>query len=103
MDNFKVALWSFNFSFIFIIRVSRTTAEFHNIWIVQSATEVFGMLLDTQYFLRHSFATTCVQYVRPDIVDTWMGDSSERLVGRVYTHFPDKFMTNQMDLVQFEF
>ena len=57
----------------------------------------------TQYFLRHTFATTCVQYVRPDIVDTWMGDSSERLVGRVYTHFPDKFMTNQMDLVQFEF
>ena len=37
------------------------------------------------------------------IVDTWMGDSSERLVGRVYTHFPDKFMTSQMDLVQFEF
>ena len=57
----------------------------------------------TQYFLRHTFATTCVQYVRPDIVDTWMGDSSERLVGRVYTHFPDKFMTNQMDLVQFEY
>ena len=57
----------------------------------------------TQYFLRHTFATTCSQYVRPDIVDTWMGDSSERLVGRVYTHFPDKFMTAQMDLVQFEF
>ena len=57
----------------------------------------------TQYYLRHTYATTCVQYVRPDIVDTWMGDSSERLVGRVYTHFPDKFMTNQMDLVQFEF
>lgn len=57
----------------------------------------------TQYFLRHTFATTCLQYVRPDIVDTWMGDSSERLVGRVYTHFPDKFMRDQMDLVQFEF
>ena len=57
----------------------------------------------TQYFLRHTFAITCVQYVRPDIIDTWMGDSSERLVGRVYTHFPDKFMINQMDLVQFEF
>ena len=57
----------------------------------------------TQYYLRHTFATTCTQYVRPDIVDTWMGDSSERLVGRVYTHFPDKFMSNQMDLVKFEF
>ena len=57
----------------------------------------------TQYFLRHTFATTCVQYVRPDIVDTWMGDSSERLVGRVYTHFPDKFMSNQMDVCSLNF
>ena len=57
----------------------------------------------TQYFLRHTFATTCTQYVRPDIVDTWMGDSSERLVGRVYTHFPDKFMIDQMDMVRFAF
>lgn len=56
----------------------------------------------TQYFLRHTFATTCQQYVRPDIVDIWMGDSSERLVGRVYTHFPDKFMKEQMDKVKFE-
>ena len=56
----------------------------------------------TQYFLRHTFATVCQQYVRPDIVDIWMGDSSERLVGRVYTHFPDKFMIEQMQNVVFE-
>ena len=56
----------------------------------------------TQYFLRHTFATVCQQYVRPDIVDIWMGDSSERLVGRVYTHFPDKFMTQQMQNVVFD-
>ena len=56
----------------------------------------------TQYYLRHTFATTCQQYVRPDIVDIWMGDSSERLVGRVYTHFPDSFMQEQMKLVRFE-
>ncbi len=49
------------------------------------------------------YATTCVQYVRPDIVDTWMGDSPQRLVGKVYTHSPDEFMYEQMDLVQFEF
>ena len=55
----------------------------------------------TQYFLRHTFATVCQQYVRPDIVDIWMGDSSERLVGRVYTHFPDAFMKEQMDKVEF--
>ena len=55
----------------------------------------------TQYFLRHTFATICQQYVRPDIVDIWMGDSSERLVGRVYTHFPDKFMIEQMQNVVF--
>lgn len=56
----------------------------------------------TQYFLRHTFATVCQQYVRPDIVDIWMGDSSERLVGRVYTHFPDKFMIEQMQNVIFD-
>ncbi len=56
----------------------------------------------TQYFLRHTFATICQQYVRPDIVDIWMGDSSERLVGRVYTHFSDKFMTEQMNNVFFD-
>ena len=57
----------------------------------------------SQYYLRHTFATVCQQYVRPDIVDIWMGDSSERLVGRVYTHFPDKFMYEQMQKVVFDF
>lgn len=56
----------------------------------------------TQYYLRHTFATTCQMYVRPDIVDIWMGDSAERLVGRVYTHFSDEFMQAQMDLVRFD-
>ena len=55
----------------------------------------------TQYFLRHTFSTICQQYVRPDIVKIWMGDSPESLVGRVYTHFPDDFMRKQMDLVKF--
>ena len=55
----------------------------------------------TAYCLRHTFATTCQQYIRPDIVDIWMGDSTTRLVGRVYTHFPDKFMREQMNLVVF--
>ena len=51
----------------------------------------------TAYCLRHTFATLCQQYVRPDIVDIWMGDSATRLVGRVYTHFPDKFMLENME------
>ena len=55
----------------------------------------------TAYCLRHTFATICQQYIRPDIVDIWMGDSTTRLVGRVYTHFPDKFMCEQMNLVAF--
>ncbi len=67
---------------------------------------IFKRIMDdeevTQYFLRHTFATVCQQYVRPDIVDIWMGDSSERLVGKVYTHFPDKFMIEQMQNVVFE-
>ena len=68
---------------------------------------IFKRIMDdeevTQYFLRHTFATVCQQYVRPDIVDTWMGDSPQRLVGKVYTHSLDKFMYEQLDLVQFEF
>lgn len=56
----------------------------------------------TPYCLRHTFATVCQQYVRPDIVDIWMGDSPERLVGRVYAHFSDEFMKEQMDKVLFD-
>ena len=55
----------------------------------------------TAYCLRHTFATVCQQYVRPDIVDIWMGDSPQRLVGKVYTHFPDNFMYEQMQMVKF--
>lgn len=60
-------------------------------------------LLDdkTGYSFRHTFSTVCQQYVRPDIVDIWMGDSPQRLVGKVYTHFPDDFMRKQMDLVEY--
>lgn len=63
---------------------------------------ILGDETATQYYLRHTFATKCQEYVRPDIVDIWMGDSSERLVGRVYTHFSDEFMQEQMDKVIFD-
>ncbi len=67
---------------------------------------IFKRIMDdenvTQYYLRHTFATVCQQYVRPDIVDIWMGDSSERLVGRIYTHFSDDFMLKQMQNVVFD-
>ena len=65
--------------------------------------EWFKEILDgkTAYNLRHTFATICQQYVRPDIVDIWMGDSTTRLVGKVYTHFPDKFMLENMMKVEF--
>lgn len=65
--------------------------------------DLFKTLLgeNTAYCLRHTFATICQQYVRPDIVDIWMGDSPQRLVGKVYTHFPDKFMKEQMENVKF--
>lgn len=72
--------------------------------ITSSMNRVFKKIMGdgiTQYSLRHTFATVCQQYVRPDIVDIWMGDSSERLVGRVYTHFPDDFMLAQMNTVIF--
>ena len=57
---------------------------------------------NTTYCLRHTFSTVCQEHLqRPDIVDIWMGDSPQRLVGKVYTHFSDKFMRSQMDMVIF--
>lgn len=55
----------------------------------------------TPYNLRHTFASLCSETVRQDIVEVWMGDSPERLIGRVYVHFPDEFMREQMDKVEF--
>lgn len=55
----------------------------------------------TPYNLRHTFASLCSEKVRQDIVEVWMGDSPERLIGRVYVHFPDEFMRAEMDKVEF--
>jgi integrase len=75
------------------------TADLHRLKI----NDIMKELLDgkTAYCLRHTFATICQQYVRPDIVDIWMGDSPTRLVGRVYTLFPDEFMLENMLNVEF--
>ena len=75
------------------------TPDLHRLKI----NDIMKELLDgkTAYCLRHTFATICQQYVRPDIVDIWMGDSPTRLVGRVYTHFPDEFMLENMLNVEF--
>lgn len=70
----------------------------------KTAGELFHELLGknkTAYNLRHTFATICSMYAKPNVVDIWMGDSPERLVGRVYTHFPDSFMIEQMSAVKF--
>lgn len=71
-----------------------------------SLNHIFKRIMEneevTQYYLRHTFASVCQQYIRPDIVDIWMSDSPERLVGRVYTHFSDKFLYEQMQKVIFE-
>ncbi|MBQ4269212.1 MAG: hypothetical protein IJB97_06140 [Clostridia bacterium] len=75
------------------------TADLHRLKINDIMKE---LLADkTAYCLRHTFATVCQQYVRPDIVDIWMGDSPTRLVGKVYTHFPDSFMIENMAKVIF--
>ena len=75
------------------------TADLHRLKINDIMKELLAG--KTAYCLRHTFATVCQQYVRPDIVDIWMGDSPQRLVGKVYTHFPDEFMHEQMQKVQF--
>lgn len=55
----------------------------------------------TPYNLRHTFASTCAETVREEIIEIWMGDSPERLVGRVYVHYKDTFMLEQMQTVHF--
>ena len=55
----------------------------------------------TSYSLRHTFASICAEYVKEEIVELWMGDSPERLVGKVYIHFSDDFMREQMNKVAF--
>ena len=93
-----------------ICRQAREKLDIQDSMIMPHRTDVlnriFKRILEdetaTQYYLRHTFATKCQEYVRPDIVDIWMGDSSERLVGRVYTHFSDEFMQEQMDKVIFD-
>lgn len=69
-----------------------------------TAGKLFKELLGegkSAYNLRHTFSTVCQQYVRQEIVEIWLGDSPERLVGKVYTHFPDNFMVEQMNAVNF--
>lgn len=36
-----------------------------------------------------------------EIVEIWMGDSPERLIGKAYTHFPDSFMLEEMSKIDY--
>lgn len=53
------------------------------------------------YQLRHTFASICDEKVKREVVELWMGDSPERLVGKTYVHYSDAFMRNEMDKVNF--
>lgn len=53
------------------------------------------------YQLRHTFASICDETVKREVVELWMGDSPERLVGKTYVHYTDKFMIEQMNKVNF--
>ena len=57
----------------------------------------------TPYNLRHTFATKCSEpaEIKPEIVDLWMGDSPQRLVGKHYVHFSDDYLREKMNLVEF--
>ncbi len=56
----------------------------------------------TAYCLRHTFATICQEAAVPqEVVEVWIGDSPQRLIGRVYTHYSDEYMRTQMDKVKF--
>lgn len=80
------------------------TYPLHRTVRVATAGKLFHLLLGedkSAYNLRHTFSTICQKKVRQEIVEIWMGDSPQRLIGKVYTHFPDSFMREQMDLVEF--
>lgn len=69
-----------------------------------TANKLFKELLGnekTAYNLRHTFSSICQQYVRQEIVEIWIGDSPIRLIAKHYTHFSDKFMREQMNMVIF--
>ena len=53
------------------------------------------------YQLRHTFASVCDEKVKREVVELWMGDSPERLVGKTYVHYSDEFMRKEMDKVNF--
>lgn len=53
------------------------------------------------YQLRHTFASVCDEKVKREVVELWMGDSPERLVGKTYEHYSDEFMRSEMDKVNF--
>ncbi len=53
------------------------------------------------YQLRHTFASVCDEKVKREVVELWMGDSPERLVGKTYVHYSDEFMRKEMDKVRF--
>lgn len=53
------------------------------------------------YQLRHTFASLCDEKVKREVVELWMGDSPERLVGKTYIHYSDEFMRGEMDKVRF--
>lgn len=53
------------------------------------------------YQLRHTFASICDEKVKREVVELWMGDSPERLVGKTYVHYSDKFMLEEMKKVCF--
>ena len=53
------------------------------------------------YNLRHTFSSICSEKAKPEVVELWIGDSPERLVGKTYVHYSDEFMKEQMAAVKF--
>ncbi len=68
---------------------------------IKKFKQLFDFNENSAYNLRHTFSTVCQQYVRQEIVEIWIGDSPQRLIGKHYTHFPDEFMKAEMDKVKF--
>ena len=55
----------------------------------------------TIYQLRHTFASRCQEFVRQEIVEVWLGDSSQKLIANTYTHYSDDFMIEEAEKIDY--
>lgn len=70
-------------------------------WAAAAIDENGNVTDESNYELLNNNDVICDETVKREVVELWMGDSPERLVGKTYVHYTDKFMIEQMNKVNF--